>query len=90
MKVYITKYSLTSGIEEIDSENVYSLEVDEDGWLSVVRSQSRLCEVYKKSYYTTTKEEAIKQAEDMRKKKIENLKKQIKRLEKINFEEMVK
>lgn len=79
MKVWITKYALTQGIfekevrEGIDGSAVYG---------------ETLYESYhgEGKQWHRTKESAIKRAEEMRKDKIERLKKQIKKLERMRFE----
>lgn len=80
MKVWITKYALTDGIIEADAEscgtNIASVSWD---------NGTRCTNLYWKECYLS-KEYAIKKAEEMRQKKIESLKKQIKKLEKMRFE----
>lgn len=83
MKVWITKYALTKGIIEEEAE----ICLDHNG----VPYKTNMIDT--KNYGTfhyeewhKTKEQAIKMAEDMRKKKIESLKKQITKLEKMKFE----
>jgi hypothetical protein len=82
MKVYITKYALTRGILEregvIDEEDGY-VRVENGGW----GGSSDLFYLDKNAF--TSKEEAIAKAEELRLKKIENLKKQIKKLEQFRF-----
>lgn len=68
MKVWITKYALTDGIIETDSEN-----------------GARSIDLYWGDCHLS-RESEIKKAEEMRQKKIESLKKQIKKLEKMRFE----
>lgn len=81
-KVFITKYALTKGIQEVKANITKS-------WPDNVRFAS----VY--GFYTDfvvgrnafiDKSEAVKQAEKMRLKRIESLKKQIKKLEDLKFE----
>lgn len=86
MKVWITKYALTSGIEEIDSKNVKSFSIN-GTYLHFRRTGNNYClEVYSKNEWCNRKESAIAKAEEMRKKKIASLKKQIEKLEKMKFE----
>ena len=80
MKVWITKYVLARGIFEIDVNRL-----SDDGetgygetWLDVYRGEGR--------EWHRTKEYAIKKAKEIRQRKIENLKKQIKKLEEMKFE----
>ena len=86
MKVWITKYALTDGVIEAQQiPNVpcggkeYAFFVDEN-------------DQYFTGFYIPYRElfwdknSAIKKAEEMRQKKIESLKKQIKKLEEMRFE----
>ena len=83
MKVWITKYALTKGIEEADVELTSTAD------LVVERSSGALgCDQYyhgKGKEWHQTKIEAIQRAEEMRKKKIDSLRKQIEKLEKMTF-----
>ena len=80
MKVWITKYALTTGIYEIEAE------ITENG--SAYDMHASLPTFYHKEGkdWHRTKESAIKKAEEMRQKKIESLKKQIEKLEEMRFE----
>ena len=80
MKVWITKYALTDGIIEAEGEP-YGLE-----WVSASWDNGCLCNDFEQGEWFDTKERAIKKAEEMRQKKIESLKKQIKKLEGMRFE----
>lgn len=80
-KIYITKFALSTGIKEVELTREYKVD--------------NMKFVYVKGKYSSykigseafiSKEDAIKQAEIMRLKKIESLKKQIKKLEKLKFE----
>ena len=77
MKVYITKYALTSGIEEIE------VELCSD---SMVRdmAHSRYFHGDGKDWHRSL-ESAKTKAEEMRNKKIASLKKQIDKLERLEF-----
>lgn len=81
MKVYITKYALTHGIDEYDDAivctdiNVKMISVQKKGYKYH----------FHKPHWHETKEEAIAQAEKMRQKKIASLKKQIVKLENLKF-----
>lgn len=79
MKVWITKYALTQGIFEAEAE------VIEDGTVRV--RQEFIVSYYHKEGrdWHKTKESAVAKAEEMRKKKIASLKKQIEKLEKKKF-----
>lgn len=85
MKVWITKYALTKGIEEINSNNVTIMDVEDNGDLYIVRTKGSLPEVYNKKDYVLNKESAIAKAEELRQKKIASLKKQIEKLEGMKF-----
>lgn len=76
MRIWIAKYALTQGIEEIDSEEVFSFKI-EGKYLSFNRKKSSLPELYcgEGKEWHRSKESAIKRAEEMRDKKIENLQK---------------
>lgn len=74
---FITKYALTRGIRKA------TLKVDGAGYAS--ERPFSFLGFSGKSGWARTKEEAVKQAEAMRKKKIASLKKQIAKLEKLEF-----
>lgn len=78
MKVWITKYALTRGILE--------REVEDCGDGIVKDDSSYITCYYNKKDYCLDNESAIAKAEEMRKKKIDSLKKQIDKLEKMKFE----
>lgn len=82
MKVWITKYALRSGIFSAEVE-----EEDENDTV-VVRNDNSLNPYYHGDgrEWHRTKESAIAKAEDMRKKKITSLKKQIEKLENMEFD----
>ena len=88
MKVWITKHALTQGIEEIDSNQVKEFEMTDAGYLYFRRNgkYSYTTEIYSQKEWHRTKESAIQKAEEMRQKKIDSLKKQIEKLEKMRFE----
>ena len=80
MKVWITKYALTDGIIETEGEQdrlTYGFVVT-DGVFRNEWFNSKDC--------FTSRTSAIKKAEEMRQKKIESLKKQIEKLERMRFE----
>lgn len=88
MKVWITKYALTDGILEGEA-----LEKHCEFGFGIIKSQTKyLCRSkYGNQYldigdFCFTYESAIQKAEEMRQKKIESLKKQIKKLEEMRFE----
>jgi hypothetical protein len=78
-KIFVFKYALTKGIIEVDAEIKQGIY----GEFTKVKNQGNL--IYLDKDYVHTKEEALKKAEDMRLKKIESLKKQIVKLEKMKF-----
>ena len=83
MKVWITKYALTDGILEKECVECGN------GTDGMIREKENSYPVYyhgEGKDWHRTKESAIKKAEEMRQKKIENLKKQIKKLERMRFE----
>lgn len=77
MKVWITKYALTTGLFEIDAEIV-------DGtYASQIRANRGSGHFTRE--WTRTREEALVVAENMRKKRIASLEKSIKKLQKLRF-----
>jgi hypothetical protein len=78
-KVFIIKYALTSGIEEKE------LEIKTSSFGNEFVEENYYFFWKKKNEYFLTREEAVNHCEQMRKKKIESLKKQIAKLEKITF-----
>lgn len=81
MKVFITKLALTKGIVELEAKPC----IDVSEYMIETRSNGYSVYYHKKDWYLT-KEEAIKKANKMRDRKIVSLKKQIEKLEKLNFE----
>ena len=81
MKVWITKYALTDGIIEIDAEVCISTGATGN----MINCDRGYFHGEGKEWHKT-KESAIEKAEEMRQKKIESLKKQIKKLEEMRFE----
>lgn len=80
MKVWITKYALTDGIIEAKGEQ------DKLTYGFVVTDGVFRNEWFNRIDCFTSRTSAIKKAEEMRQKKIEGLKKQIKKLEEMRFE----
>jgi len=80
MKVWISKYALTKGI--------YQLEVDHmsDDEKSVYGRSWDECFHGKNKEWHIEKESAIARAEDMKKKKIDSLRKKIEELESLEFQ----
>lgn len=79
MRVWITRYALTGKIQEIEAEKV-----GESYARQLLPSPGRW---HGPGDWHTTREAAVKRAEQMRTKKIASLKKQIERLEGLKFEE---
>lgn len=79
MKVWITKYALTKGIVETETETQNPV------W-TVFKNNTMLYTKNIGKDFHTSKEEAKLKAEEMRQKKIASLKKQIEKLEKMRFE----
>ena len=80
MKVWITKYALTTGIFEMTAE------ITEHGSAYDMHSSFPTYYHGEGKEWHKTKESAIARAEEMRQKKIESLKKQIEELKKMRFE----
>ena len=80
MKVWITKYALTDGIIEGDA----SMCVFDRATVDLKNSKYEI-DFYGSDWHYD-KESAIRQAEEMRQKKIGSLKKQIEKLEGMRFE----
>ena len=85
MKIYITKYALSKGIIEIEGEiretPHFKRGVSAYGKLS----PSNTATGFYNNDFQLTKEEAITDSNNRVKRKIESLKKQIKKLETISF-----
>lgn len=80
--VYVTKHALTSGIQERTLKSI-----NENGKMIEVTPLSGeygLILIWK-PYWHLTREEAILHAEEMRKKKIVSLRRQIAKMEKLKF-----
>ncbi|MDC2233564.1 hypothetical protein [Bacteroides thetaiotaomicron] len=80
-KVFITRYALTSGIKEVETEIHKSNFKDSPNY---VRDSAYSFYYIGKDAFLD-KSEALNKAEDMRKKKIASLRKQIEKLEKMEF-----
>lgn len=84
MKIWITKYALTDGIiEAIAHKFTWRTYIVIPKYTGTRVGIIRLMKILD---YSVTKELAVKKAEEMRQKKIESLKKQIKKLEEMRFE----
>jgi hypothetical protein len=76
--VYVTKYALTEGILQKVGVICHDVSSDMFRWSSLGTCH--------KGDWWRTKEEAVKKAEEMKRKKILSLKKQIQKLENLKFE----
>lgn len=83
-KVFITQYALTRGIYEAEMEVI--LDDPKFKKKCVEKYNGNIPQVFFDDEFHLTKDEAIKHAEKMRSKKIESLKKQIAKLEKMSFD----
>lgn len=79
-KVFITKYALTEGIKEIETD----IRRNEVGNYKYVLYGNYSCFYIGKDAFTD-KSEALKKAEEMKIRKIASLRKQIEKLEKLSF-----
>ena len=82
IKVWISKYALTQGIFEIEAE---ICEGSMTGMVADINNRTFGLYHGEGREWHKTKEEASKRAEKMRLKKIASLKKQIEKLEKMDF-----
>lgn len=81
--VYVTKYALTSGIKKCIGEDI-SDKYDKK-YFRGITDGGVYNDYYHGSEFHYTEEEALKDAESRRLRKIESLKKQISKLEKLKF-----
>lgn len=83
MKVWISVYALMQGIEEKDVEICSSISED-----TVIENGIDCIRFYhgKGREWHLTKEDAIRKADELRNKKIDLLKRQIKKLQNMKFE----
>ena len=79
MKVWITEYALSSGIRETEAEKT-------NGHVNMIQEQMP-CRIviHRKPHWHVTKAEAVAKAETMREARITSLRKQIAKLEKLNW-----
>lgn len=77
--IFIFKYALSDGILKVVAE------ISEDGCARYKTPGDCFAKHYSRSAYALTFEEAKKKAEEMRKRKIASVKKQLERLEKLTF-----
>lgn len=79
-KVFITKYALTEGIKEIETDIIRSRFENEEYVIDDSYSYFRIG-----TNAFTDKSEALKKAEEMKIRKIASLRKQMEKLEKLSF-----
>ncbi|MCB4358463.1 hypothetical protein [Quatrionicoccus australiensis] len=77
IKAWVTKYSLTEGIKEVEGEVCHKIS-------SEMLAYDKHKYAHGKDWHRT-QDAAIARAEEMRKKKIESLKKSIKKMESLEF-----
>lgn len=80
--VYITRYALSKGIKVLEAEVL--LEREEGSSYKYIRDGYGF--LYINKDFFLTKSEAIKKAEEMKKKKLLSLRKQVEKLEKMTFD----
>jgi hypothetical protein len=87
MKAFITKYALSRGvgIQEIEAEVCADINPEMIKDLSPERMRFNTCYHGKGREWCSTREDAVKRAEEMRTKKIAALEKQIKKLKAMTF-----
>jgi len=79
MKAYVTKYALTMGILELEVEDA------DDGMIKDTRGQFPSYYHGEGKEWHRTREAAVKRAEVMRTKKIASIKKQLAKIENLEF-----
>lgn len=84
MKVWITKYALTKGIIEAETDKISNDGFCHAYWID--KNGYKCNSFFHPKYFEKDKESAVSKAEEMRQKKIASLKKQIEKLEKMKFE----
>lgn len=78
MRIWVTKYALTAGIQEVEADTVEESMAgykDSSGWRLWVHGKD----------WHRTRDSAVERAEEMRVAKIASLKKSIAKLEKLSF-----
>lgn len=85
MKIYVTKYALTEGIEVYDRKEPSNAR---DELIAVVNSKGMVSYFHGKDWHLT-QSEAQDRAEKMRVAKIASLRKSIDKLEKMTFNKLV-
>lgn len=84
MKIYVTKYALSTGIEQFDAEI--------KGNMAVVAGKSACMRCFhgKGNDWHLNARDALAKAEEMRIKRLQSIDKQIKKISAINFEDQIK
>lgn len=82
MKIFVTKYALTEGIEEFDFPNENK---DDDGYFSYTERDPWRHHFYTKSEWFTSRDDAVVDANKRVARKIASVKKQMARLEALKF-----
>lgn len=82
MKVWITKFALTSGILEKEAEICHSIN---DEMIKITTDHNGLGEYYHGKDWHKTREEAVIQANDMVARKIQTVEKQLNKLKATKF-----
>ena len=83
-KIYITKYALTGGIKEIEA-NITTYSTSDGKGTEYAREPNSYGSFIIGKEAFRSLEDAIKNAEERRQKKIVTLKKQVEKLEKLSF-----
>jgi hypothetical protein len=78
---YITKYALTTGIQEMFVEHSPEFA----GMVREVTTGGAWAQAFHNKDWHRTKEEAVKRAEEMREKKLASIEEQIKRIKALKF-----
>lgn len=78
MKIYVTRFALTSGIQEFDADKI-------EGDMVVAYDQYRCRLYFHGNDWHRTREAAVARAEEMRVKKLQSLERQIKKVSKLVF-----
>jgi hypothetical protein len=83
MKVYVTKYALTQGIFPIEANLI------DDGKYAKQSTGSSLGLFLRRGEYALTDDEAIRQAEELRCKKLASIEKQVSKINQLDFRGML-
>lgn len=86
MKVYITKYALTGGIEELEIPNDEKDAFSEDGYLSFITREPWRSHFYNRTEWYPERRFAVVRAREMQANKLKSIDKQRKRIAALTFE----